>query len=398
MQSTVTKASRRHARSGAEALAHEAAKPRVLFLINSLAGGGAERVMCTLLRHSESLCDEFDMTLALLDNEERANTPPEWLDVRQLDCAKSNLGSLLAARRLIRELKPDVTVSFLTRANVVSVLNARGPSVISERANTAAHFPKTLGGLISKATVRMTYPFASRIIAVSEGVAESLRDHFGVPAGRIETIPNPVDIESIDARGGEQPEIDVGAPFVLAVGRLIEPKNFALLIRAFATSGMDGKLVIAGEGAERASLQRTAQACGIADRVVLPGFVTNPYALMRRARAFVLSSNVEGFPNALVEAMAAGAPVIATNCPSGPSEILAEAPRESIAGLAFAKHGVLTPMGDLEAMAEALHAMRDDPLRETYAERARSRAYDFAAAAATARYWNVIRGALATRS
>ncbi len=397
MQSTAANASRDQGARPEGAAPYNGAKRRVLFLINSLEGGGAERVMCTLLRHSQSLREEFDMTLALLDNEERLNTPPEWLDVRQLDCARSSLKSLIGVRKLIRELKPDVTVSFLTRANIVSVLNARGACIISERANTASHFPRTLGGFVSRMTVRTAYPLASRIIAVSEGVAEALRDHFGVPADHITAIPNPVDIQSIHARGEEAPAFEVDAPFVLAVGRLIEPKNFAMLIRAFAASGMDGKLVVAGDGVERANLQRTAQVCGIADRVLLPGFMSNPYALMRRARAFVLSSSVEGFPNALVEAMAAGAPVIATNCPSGPSEILAEAPRQSISGLTFAKHGILTPMEDMGAMAEALHALQDEARRAAYAEKAKMRANDFAVAAATARYWGVVREVLAAR-
>src|SRR5262245_18855676 len=102
-------------------------KKRVLFLISSLEGGGAERVMCTLLRHSERKRSEFDITLALLDDLERAYSPPDWLEVRQLDCAKSSLKSLLAVRRLVAELKPDVTMSFLTRANIANVLNARAP-------------------------------------------------------------------------------------------------------------------------------------------------------------------------------------------------------------------------------------------------------------------------------
>ena len=377
------------------AAAHKNAKPRILFLINSLEGGGAERVMCTLLRHSELYRDEFDMTLALLDNEERANMPPVWLDVRQLDCAKSNLKSLLGVRKLIHELQPDVTVSFLTRANVVSVINARGPCIISERANTSAHFPRTFGGFVSETAVRATYPFAARVIAVSEGVAQALRDHFGVRESRIVAIPNPVDIAAINAFAHERPALEIGGPFIIAVGRLIAPKNFAMLIRAFANSGIDGKLVIAGEGAERPNLQQTAEACGVSDRVLLPGFVSNPYALMARARAFVLSSNVEGFPNALVEAMAAGVPVIATNCPSGPSEILAEAPREKVNGLSFAKHGILTPMDDMNAMAEALISLQDDVRRDSYAEKAKARANDFAAAAAAQRYWEVIRDVLA---
>jgi glycosyltransferase involved in cell wall biosynthesis len=366
-------------------------------LINSLAGGGAERVMCTLLRHSTSERDEFDVTLALLDDEPAANAAPDWVTVRQLDGRKQFVRSVRAAGALLDEIKPDVTVSFLTRSNMANVLNARWPAVISERANTTAHFPAGPRGMGQRAMVRWIYPRASRVIAVSEGVADDLRDNYGVRADRLITIPNPVDVDALRASAALPAQIPIDGPYVLAAGRFVRSKNFDMLIRAFAKADDPRTLVIMGEGPERDALLQTAAAFGVADRVLMPGFVKNPYPLMRAADVFLLSSNSEGFPNALVEAMAVGAPVVATNCASGPSEILAEASRASITGLTYAPYGVVVPPNDADAMATALVAMRDPARRAAYAEKAAARALAFGANTAKDRYWAVIRDALAAR-
>lgn len=363
-------------------------------MINSLAGGGAERVMCTLLRHSEPERQEFDMTLALLDEEPAANAPPDWLEVRQLDCRMSLARSVMQVRQLFADVKPDVSLSFLTRANLSNVLNARGPCIISERANTATHFRRDAKGAMSKALIRAIYPRATKIIAVSEGVASGLRDKFGVPADKLVAIANPVDVAAIQAKAGEASAFTMDEPYILAAGRMVPSKSFDMLIRAYAASGVAAKLLIAGEGELRADLEATVRECGVADRVVMPGFIANPYPLMRNAQMFVLSSNSEGFPNALVESMALGLPVIATNAPSGPSEILAEAPRDSVKDLTFAPHGVLTPVGSVERMAEALRAMQDPERRKAYGAKAAERAHSFGATEAKNKYWNVIRTAL----
>lgn len=369
-------------------------RKRALFLINSLAGGGAERVMCTLLRHSETERAEFDITLALLDDEPAANTPPNWVNLRQLDCRFSLARSVMEVGKLQAEIRPHVSVSFLTRANLSNVLTARGACIISERANTATHFLPGAKGAISKALIRAIYPRATKVIAVSEGVADGLRDKFGVPADKLTAIANPVDAEAIRARAGEPMPFDPGEPYVLAAGRMVHPKNYDMLIRAYAASGIEPKLVIAGEGELRPLLEATAKECGVKDRVLMPGFMPNPYPLMRNALLFVLSSNSEGFPNALVESMALGLPVIATNAPSGPSQILAEAPREAIHDLTFAPYGVLTPVGSVERMAEALRAMQDPEMRRKYGEKAAARASSFSATGSKDQYWSVIRSAM----
>lgn len=369
-------------------------RKRALFLINSLAGGGAERVMCTLLRHSETERDEFDITLALLDKEPAANTPPDWVNIRQLDCRFSLARSVMEVGKLFADLKPDVSVSFLTRANICNVLNARGPCIISERADTATHFGRGPKGSVSRALVRALYPRATKIIAVSEGVAAGLRDTFGVPGEKLVAIANPVDAAAIEAKAAATSAFDAGGPYILAAGRMVPSKCFDVLIRAYAASGIAAKLVIAGDGELRPMLEATVKECGVEGRVLMPGFIANPYPLMRKAEFFVLSSKSEGFPNALVESMALGLPVIATNAPSGPSQILAEATRESITDLTFAPHGVLTPVGSVERLAEAMRAMQDPEMRRSYGERAAVRARSFGATASKDEYWGVIRSAI----
>lgn len=369
-------------------------RKRALFLINSLAGGGAERVMCTLLRHSEPERAEFDISLVVLDKEAAGNVPPDWVDVRQLDCRFSLARSILAVRQVYAELRPDVSLSFLTRANLTSVLSASTPCVISERAHTSNHFSHGLRGVVSRTMVRSVYPRASRVIAVSDGVALDLCENFGVPDEKLVSIPNPTDVDSIQAMSRAPLPIEVGAPFIMSAGRLVKVKNFAMLVRGFALAGGDRKLVIAGEGEERGALERLARELGVADRVLLPGFIPNPYPLMAAADVFVLPSDSEGYPNALIEAMALSRPVIATNCDSGPSQILADLPRKAVSGITFAENGVLVPVDDETAMAEAIRALNDERRRADYGAKAAARASTFNAAAIKDRYWDVLREAM----
>jgi N-acetylgalactosamine-N,N'-diacetylbacillosaminyl-diphospho-undecaprenol 4-alpha-N-acetylgalactosaminyltransferase len=142
-------------------------------------------------------------------------------------------------------------------------------------------------------------------------------------------------------------------------------------------------------------VREQAGALGIADRLVLPGFLANPYALLARADAFCLSSNAEGFPNALVEAMALGVPVVATNCADGPAEILAGVRREAIGGVHIAPAGILVPPGDADAFAQALRDVGNSELRERLIDGGRRRVADYSVAAAIERYWRVIDALLA---
>lgn len=368
---------------------------RVVFIINSLAGGGAERVICTLLRASQGELRDNHLTLLLLDREASMYEVPRWIEVEQLDCRHSILRSLWSVWRALRRLEPDLTVSFLTRANVANVVATsllRIPAIISERVNTSSHLGRGLGASVARFLVRMTYPRAREIIAVSQGVADDLRRSFGVPTDRLRVIANPIDVDGIRREAESGAPIEMAGPYVVTMGRLMPNKNFGMLIEAFARSGIAGNLLVLGDGPEREALGRKIEALGLAGRVVMPGFVANPFPTLRRADFYVSPSNAEGFPNSLLEAMSVGLPVISTNCQSGPSEVLADLPREDIGpGVSFAPHGILVSPNDPAAMAEALRAMADPERRRVYAERAPKRAADFGVARARDAYWAVIR-------
>lgn len=370
---------------------------KILFIINSLTGGGAERVMATLLRHSEDWRTQYDIALALLDDEPQAYAIPDWITIHQLDCGFSLIRSASRLRALVREIRPDATLSFLTRANVANAYAMRGrnrPWIISERVNTSAHLGADAAGKVGRMLVRLSYPKASAVIAVSHGVADDLVRNFEVPAARVTAIANPVDVDFIARRAAEPAPIPIDGPYVAAMGRLVANKNFALLIDAFAASGIPGKLVIGGEGPLRGALDAQIARLGLQGRVILAGFLENPFPLVAGARYFVLPSNAEGFPNGLVEAMATGVAVVSTNCLSGPSEILAEAAREDISGVTRSKHGILVPCNDPAAMAGAMRALEDETLRTHYAMAARERAGAYAPHNAARRYWRVIEQAL----
>jgi glycosyltransferase involved in cell wall biosynthesis len=375
---------------------------RVAFIINSLAGGGAERVMATFLRASEPESRSFDLSLILLDRETPAYEAPAFVPIHQLDTRFSLLRSVVAVYRALKADRPDVTVSFLTRANVANVLAARLlgiPAIISERVNTSSHLGDGLGGAFAKLIVRATYGLARRIIAVSPGVADDLARNFGIQKAKLAVISNPIDLETIQrdaARAAETPAIDsLGGNYVAAMGRLVPNKNFGMLIEAFAQSGIPGQLLILGDGPERPALERRIAELGLNGHVLLPGFSANPFPLLRAAKCFVLPSNAEGFPNSLLEAMAIGVPVISTNCASGPSEVLADLARGSVVDpVVAAKYGILVQPNTASAMAEALKRLEDRTVRERYAEQAVIRAREFSIDRAKREYWSIISSAL----
>ena len=354
--------------------------------------------MSTLLRASQGELRDHRISLLLLDREPAAYDVPHWVEVEQLDCRHSLVRSLWSVWRAVRRIHPTLTVSFLTRANVANIVacSLLGiPALISERVNTSSHLARGAAGAIARFLVKATYPKARAVIAVSQGVADDLHNAFAVPKDKMTVIANPIDLDAIRAQAGAEPTAGADAPYVVTMGRLVPNKNFGLLIEAFARAGIESNLVILGDGPERAALADRIEAAGLGDRVRLAGFSANPFPVLRRAAFFVSPSNAEGFPNSLLEAMCIGLPVISTNCPSGPSEVLAELPRDRVEpGVCFARYGILVPPDNPDAMAAALRAMMDPQRRRIYASRAPERAAHFGVARAKDAYWSVIRAHL----
>jgi glycosyltransferase involved in cell wall biosynthesis len=342
---------------------------RIALVISSLGAGGAERVIITLANHWAAR--GCDVTLVTF---EPAGTRPYYqVDARvtlcQLDLVASkrrlrgirqSLRRILALRQTLRAIEPDVVISFLAKINITTILATRGLDVgvvVSERNNPMRQVVNPMWRCLR----HRLYGMADRLVTPSQGVLTAL------PAAvrtRGHVIPNPVDLPP--ARRRRQ-----GARTLIAVGRLDEQKGFDLLLQAFArVTGRhpDWRLVIWGEGHERGHLEALRDHLGLADRVRLPGVTRRPGQWVEDADLFVLSSRYEGFPNVLLEAMAAGLPVIVTDCPWGPAEIV--------------RHGVdgwLVPLGQVAALAEGLdRLMADDELRARLAEAARQNVRRFA--------------------
>ncbi|MBL8548762.1 MAG: glycosyltransferase [Hyphomonadaceae bacterium] len=373
---------------------------RIVFVINSLGYGGAERVLANILQHSEARLSEVKLDLVLLDAEPERRAMPAFVTKHVLDARGDLFASIAGLTGKLRALAPDLVVSFLVRANVAAIVAARRlgvPCVISERMHLTRHlegkysWPKRAAAALPP---RIAYRFADRVIAVSEGVRQNVVREFGVRPEAAVTIYNPYDLERIAREAAIAPEWTPPGDFIVAAGRLAPAKNFAALIDAYLASGLRESLVILGEGPERERLQAKIDAAGAHARIHMPGYLDNPFAVVARASFFVSASLSEGFPNAMAEAMALGVPVVATDCLSGPAELLAGIVKADSAALMEADFGILVPEHDAAELARAMRLMAAPERRARYAERARARMAAFSVQHVADEYWRVLREAM----
>jgi glycosyltransferase involved in cell wall biosynthesis len=380
---------------------------RIAFVLHGFAGGGMERSM---LRLAEGLIARgfgVDFVVAEAKGELAGEVPPTAriveLDRMRLwwarahGCAadpgawrlllqpRSTIGLLKPLLRRLpslvdyfRRARPDAILAAEPRFNLLAVWGrdlsgGRGRVVVSERIQVSQHATfegpwadRRLHGLLQRAYLK-----ADVIVAVSDGVADDLAAYAGIPRERITTVYNPVVGPDLERRAREpldHPWFSAGAPpVILGAGRLDQQKDFGTLIRAFARvrAKRPARLVILGadsrmQPAFSAELKALPGALAVAEDVAMPGFVDNPLAYMARSAAFVLSSLYEGLGVVLIEALACGTPVVSTDCPSGPREILDDG-----------RFGPLVPVGDDAALAAAIEAVLDDP---PPSERSRARA------------------------
>ncbi len=329
---------------------------RLAIFVPSMLGGGAERIALNLARGISERGYVVDLVLAEAQGPYLAELPES---VRVVDLkASRTLKSLPGLVRYLRRERPQAMLSVLAHANLIALWARRladVPSrvVVSVRntlSRSAQHSPSLRNNLMLK-LIRRYYPWADGIVAVSKGVADDLSQVAGIARDRIQVIYNPIVTPTLREKARaplDHPWFMNGqAPVVLSVGRLTatNQKDFPTLIEAFAQvrRSRPARLMILGEGEQRANLEAMVKKLGLEQDVLLPGFVANPYPYMRRASVFVLSSRWEGLPGVLIEGLYCGAPLIATDCPSGPREILKDG-----------QYGQLVPVGDANALARAI--------------------------------------------
>jgi glycosyltransferase involved in cell wall biosynthesis len=333
---------------------------RLAIYLPTLVGGGAERALLNLAVGFTSRGYPVDFVLAQCEGAFMSQFP-ESVRLVELNSLHVRAGrsiiSLPALVHYIRKERPAALITGL-HANVIAIWARRIAGVplclmITEQNTFSLQNQMLPIGYrrLMLSLVTQNYPKADVIAAVSEGVADDLFYSARIPQDRIQVIHNPIVTPELAIKvkeGINHPWFQPGEPpVILSVGRLTSQKDFPLLIKAFARvqQSLSARLLILGEGPERIALEALVKQLGLEDVVSLPGFVSNPYPFMAHASLFVLPSRWEGLPTVLVEALYCGVPTVATNCPSGPREILRDG-----------KYGKLVPMGDVDSMAEAILA------------------------------------------
>jgi glycosyltransferase involved in cell wall biosynthesis len=358
----------------------------IAFFLPSAVGGGAERVTVNLVQGMTTRGLAVDLVLATASGPFLAHLPPaaRLVDLR----AGRVLKSVLPLARYIRRERPRVVVSSMSHANMAALwaarLARRGTPVVVTEHNTmsqTAQQESVLERGMWPRLMRTFYPWAASVVAVSRDAADDFARTAGVPRERVEVVYNPVITPDLLERARQAPDHPWFAagqpPVILGVGRLTRQKDFPTLLRAFAVvrRAHEARLVILGEGEDREALLVLARELGISDSVDLPGFRENAVAYMAASRMFVLSSAWEGLPTVLIEALAAGTQVIASDCPSGPREILQDG-----------RLGTLVPVGDATALAAAMQTRLVRPAAPTPLDALKT----FTSAAAVDHYLRII--------
>lgn len=374
----------------------------IAIFIYGLSGGGATRRTLTLAEGFAARGHRVDLVVVTTGGE-LADGLPDGVKLVVLDSMLIRMAgrrkkkarkrriqaSAFALARYQRRERPDVVMSAANHVHLTSLFAKRlafnrVPLVL----RISNHLTRShMGGTTRPRPYRLQlarwmYAWADAVITVAAELGEDLVRHTRITETRVDVIANPTyspDILVAAAAPLEHPFFAAGAPPVLlGAGRLSPAKDFETLVRAFARvrAKRPARLVILGEGKQRARIEALARELEVADDVDLPGFVDNPFAWMSRAAVFVLSSAWEGSPGVLIEAMACGCPVVSTDCPSGPSEIMEKG-----------RHGPLVEVGDDAALADAVLATLEAP---PDTESLRARAGEFDVDRAVDRYLGVL--------
>jgi len=364
--------------------------PKIAFFTPAPTYGGAQRVTVNIANSLAIRGHDVELVAGNLRGE-FAGDINDAVKTVDLDVPRvPGLGILAGVphlRSYLKSTRPGVLFSSRTHTNIVAILAAELTDVDVHVAATEHSDYGQMEDLKEQLTTTIAsqiYRFADDIVAVSKGVAESVERNTPVSAEGTTVLHNPVDIEDVQATAREGPYHDWFADptlkTVVSVGRLGEQKDLTTLLRAIATlreTTPEVRLIVVGKGPRRERLESLAASLGIRDTVSFEGYVDNPYAYMRSSSVFVLSSRYEGLPTVLIEALACGSSIVATDCPHGPREVLVDG-----------EYGWLTPVGNHEALAATISKAIDNPIPP---EKSRRRAEDFSMAAGADRYEGYIR-------
>lgn len=338
----------------------------IMLVISSLGPGGAERVLSQMANYWQTRGNAI--TLVTLDSIQSDFYPLNpGIQRIALGLKKdsegifralgNNIQRIVSLRNAFRRSAPHVVISFIDTVNVLTIVAGMGlhiPIIVSERTDPRHH---RIGGPWQRLR-RILYPKAAAVVVQTPGVCTWIRNE--MPRVNAVNIPNP----ARTALGGRNDEFvfPIGHN-VVAIGRLSREKGFDLSIEAFAQCAAEfpaWNLIIFGEGNERVSLESLVAKHTLGHRIYLPGLIREPMLVLPTADIFVLSSHFEGFPNALIEAMACGLAAIATDCPSGPGEIIQNY-----------SNGILVPLNNVDELAKAMKALMGDALlRKTLGQKA----------------------------
>lgn len=338
-------------------------RKKILVASPSRSNGGAERVMLNVAVGLSGMGYGIDFVLKN-DFARNRYEVPESLPMHSLE-AGGLLDTTLKLARRIRASKPDVVITALETLGFAAVLAKKllgcrtrvVPTVHTMLATLYREVPSAHNRRY-RTMLKLLYPRADRIVAVSQGVKMELLELLRVPESKVSVLYNPVITEQVleaVREPVEHPWFGSGKKVAVAVGRLTRAKNYPLMLRALAEArkSVDLHLIILGDGELKEQLEAEARALGVAHAVDLHGFVPNPMAYVAAADVFVLSSSWEGLGNVLIEALPAGTPIVSTDCESGPREVLSNG-----------KWGVLVPTDDHRAMAEAMTRVVTEPRPE----------------------------------
>lgn len=326
-------------------------KVKVLFFIYQMGGGGAARTLLNIMNNLDR--SKFKPVLVTL-NFNGAYESELKPDVTFIKLNSKRLrGAVFPLAKIIRDEKADIVFSTIPNVNTIAIISrllslTGAKNIIREADNLGGTFRTNL----KLRCFGIIYRLSHQIISLSEGVKENLITRYGIPSENVKVIYNPVDLQDIEDKvkhGEIAPEhrklFNTEDKVIITAGRLVEQKDHRTLLNAFAkvSRHINSRLIVLGEGPLKEELLQQAAALNIGDRVHFVGFQKNPYVYFKQADLFVLSSKHEGFSHVITEALATGTPVVSTDCPSGPSEVLNNG-----------EYGRLCEVGNAEEMAEQM--------------------------------------------